>query len=260
MPKIIAIANQKGGVGKTTTAVNLAAGLSQKGKRTLLIDCDPQGNASSGLGIRLQPEAPSYYSFLVNGGSLDCIQRPLAPKLDLAVLPANARLAAAEWELTSRDGSELILKERLAPLQDRFDYVLLDCPPSLGMLTVNSLTAADSVLIPLQCEYFAMEGLTLLLETIRKIRLRLNPQLAVEGILLTMFDRRNNLAHQVATEIRNHLQFRIFKTFIPRNVRLSESPSYGLPVLLYEAQCSGARAYQDLADEVLSNGGPHNGR
>jgi chromosome partitioning protein len=247
-------------VGKTTTAVNLAAGLSQKGKRTLLIDCDPQGNASSGLGVRLQAEAPSYYSFLMNGGSPDCIRKPLEPKLDLSVLPANARLAAAEWELTSRDGSEMILKERLAPLQDRFDYILLDCPPSLGMLTVNSLSAADSVLIPLQCEYYAMEGLTLLLESIRKLRLRLNPQLAIEGILLTMFDRRNNLAHQVATEIRSHLQFRIFQTFIPRNVRLSESPSHGLPVLLYEAQCSGARAYQDLADEVILNGGPHNGR
>jgi chromosome partitioning protein len=260
MPKVIAIANQKGGVGKTTTAVNLAASLARKGERVLLIDCDPQGNASSGLGIRLQPQSPSFYSFLLEEASPDPIQHPLSPKLDLAVLPSNSRLAAAEWELPTHDQAETLLQRRLAGLQEKYSYILLDCPPSLGLLTVNGLTASQSVLIPMQCEYYAMEGLTLLLETIRKIKMRLNPHLGVEGIVLTMFDRRNNLAHQVANEIKNHLKFRIFKTFIPRNVRLSESPSYGLPALLYEPNCAGALAYMSLAEELTTQGNSSNGR
>lgn len=260
MPKIIAIANQKGGVGKTTTAVNLAASLSRSGERVLLIDCDPQGNASSGLGVRINNQEPSFYSFLLDDSSPDPIRHPFAPKLDMALLPSNTRLAAAEWDLISQDKAETLLSRRLDSIQDDYSYVLLDCPPSLGLLTVNSLTAAHSVLIPLQCEYYAMEGLTFLLETIRRIKLRFNQQLSIEGILLTMFDRRNNLAHQVATEIRSHLQFRVFKTFIPRNVRLSESPSYGLPALLYDPNCTGARAYMDLAGEILEQGIPSNGR
>jgi len=260
MPKVIAIANQKGGVGKTTTAVNLAASLSRKGENVLLVDCDPQGNASSGLGIRLSHHSPSFYSFLLQESAPDPIQRPLAPKLPLAVLPSNTRLASAEWDLLSCEQSELLLARRLAPIRDQYSYILLDCPPSLGLLTVNGLSAADTVLIPLQCEYYAMEGLTFLLETIRKIKLRFNPQLSIEGILLTMFDRRNNLSHQVAMEIQRHLQFRVFKTLIPRNVRLSESPSYGLPVVLYEPQCIGARAYLDLADEIITQGKSSNGR
>lgn len=260
MPKVIAIANQKGGVGKTTTAVNLAASLSRKGKEVLLVDCDPQGNASSGLGIRLNHHSPSFYSFLLQDSAPDPIQQPLAPKLPLAVLPSNTRLASAEWDLLACDQSELLLARRLAPLRDRYSYILLDCPPSLGLLTVNGLSAADAVLIPLQCEYYAMEGLTFLLETIRKIKLRFNPQLSIEGILLTMFDRRNNLSHQVASEIQRHLQFRVFRTLIPRNVRLSESPSHGLPAVLYEPQCIGARAYLDLADEILTQEDSSNGR
>jgi chromosome partitioning protein len=250
MSRIVAIANQKGGVGKTTTAVNLAASLALTGERVLLLDCDPQGNASSGLGIRLQPSAPSFYSFLLDDSGPPPIESPLAPRLDLAIIPSNSRLAAAEWELGDKEHSEQLLLQRIAPLRDLYSYILLDCPPSLGLLTVNSLTASDAVLIPLQCEYYAMEGLSLLLDTIRKIKLRFNPHLSIEGILFTMFDRRNNLAHQVVTEIRKHLQFRVFKTLIPRNVRLSESPSHGLPVILYDPQCSGAKAYLDLATEL----------
>ncbi|MFP5213441.1 MAG: ParA family protein, partial [Acidobacteriota bacterium] len=205
MPKIIAVANQKGGVGKTTTAVNLAASLAKAGERVLLIDSDPQGNASSGLGIRLQQNSPSLYTFLLDESATLPVVNPLQPQLDLAVMPSNWKLAAAEWELASADQSETILRRRLASIAQDYSYVLLDCPPSLGLLTVNCLTAAHSVLIPLQCEYYAMEGLTLLLETVRKIKLRLNHHLSIEGILLTMFDRRNNLAHQVANEIRSHL-------------------------------------------------------
>jgi len=253
MPKVIAIANQKGGVGKTTTAINLAASLARQGERVLLIDCDPQGNTTSGLGVRLQSKSPSFYTFLMDDTASPPIQRPFS-HLDLALLPANSRLATAEWELLSHEQSELILIKRLESIRDQYTYVLLDCPPSLGLLTVNSLTASHAVLIPLQCEYYAMEGLTLLLETIRRIKLRFNPHLTIEGILLTMFDRRNNLSHQVANEVRNHLQFRVFKTFIPRNVRLSESPSYGLPAVLYDPQCQGAKAYLELARELLAHG------
>ena len=254
MPKIIAVANQKGGVGKTTTAVNLAASLAKNGRSTLIVDCDPQGNASSGLGVRPAPKTPSLYTFLMEEPYTAPIHHPLAPKLDLAVIPSNSDLATAEWELFNAEKSELVLKSRLKSIGERYEYVILDCPPSLGLLTINSLIAAQTVLIPLQCEYYAMEGLTLLLETIRKIKLRFNPGLSIEGILLTMFDRRNNLAHQVANEIRGHLQFRVFKTFVPRNVRLSESPSYGLPAVLYDAHCTGTKAYLNLADEILNNG------
>jgi chromosome partitioning protein len=253
MRSVIAVANQKGGVGKTTTAVNLAASLSQRGERVLLIDCDPQGNASSGLGVRLQPKDPSFLTFLLDETAPPPIQSPLAPRLDVDVLPSDSTLAAAELRLLSYDQGEFLLRHRLNGLRQRYDRVLLDCPPSLGLLTVNSLTACDSVLIPLQCEYYALEGLTLLLETIRRIKLRLNPHLTIEGILLTMFDRRNNLSHQVVKEIRGHLQFRVFSTMIPRNVRLSESPSHGLPALLYDPHCAGSRTYLELADEIISH-------
>jgi chromosome partitioning protein len=254
MSRVIAIANQKGGVGKTTTAINLAASLSHLGKKVLLIDCDPQGNASSGLGVRIAPKAPSFHTFLMDPASPDPVAHPLTPKLDMAIIPSHSGLAAAEIELLSYDHAETLLLRRLAGLKDQYAFVILDCPPSLGLITVNSLTAAQGVVIPLQCEYYAMEGLTLLLDTIRKIRLRYNPFLAVEGIVLTMFDRRNNLSHQVANEIRNHLGYRVFDTVIPRNVRLSESPSYGLPVLLYDAGCAGAKTYLQLSRELLVGG------
>lgn len=255
MSRVIAIANQKGGVGKTTTAVNTAASLARKGEKVLLIDCDPQGNASSGLGVRLEPGAPSLYSFLLQSSAPAPIHRPLAPELDLALLPAHPELAAAEWEIVSLDRAEHLLDHRLESVRNGYSYILLDCPPSLGLLTINALTAADSLLIPLQCEYYAMEGLTLLLDTFHRIKLRFNPDLRIEGVVLTMFDRRNNLAHQVANEIRRHFRFRMFQTIIPRNVRLSESPSHGLPALLYDAGCAGARAYLELADEITNEGG-----
>jgi chromosome partitioning protein len=250
MAKIIAIANQKGGVGKTTTAINLAAGLSQKGEKVLLIDGDPQGNASSGLGVRAQGKSQTLYSFLLDDAAPNPAVQPIA-EMDLRLIPANSDLAAAEWEFHSLQEPELCLQRRLAALNGAYSYILIDCPPSLGMLTVNSLIAAHSVLIPLQCEYYAMEGLTLLLETIRKVKLRWNPHLVLEGILLTMFDRRNNLAHQVVNEVRKHFN-RVFKTMIPRNIRLSECPSYGLPITAYDPNCPGAQAYLALAEELLS--------
>jgi chromosome partitioning protein len=251
MSSIIAIANQKGGVGKTTTAINLATALAQHGQRVLVVDCDPQGNASSGFGTHLGSQDPGLFQFLFEDHQQAPIVMPLA-NLPLALLPANSHLVAAEFNLLSHERRETLLRERLTGLQTEYAYIFLDCPPSLGLLTVNALTAAQAVLIPLQCEYFALEGLSLLLDTIRRIKIRLNPTLRIEGVLLTMFDRRNNLSHQVANEIRGHLRFNVFKTMIPRNVRLSESPSHGLPVLLYDAQCVGSKAYQALADEVLA--------
>lgn len=257
MAKILTVANQKGGVGKTTTAVNLSASLAAAEKTTLLVDMDPQANACSGCGIDKTEVNSTIYNVLLGEDSAsEVIQKTELPCLD--VLPSNTDLIGAEIELISRKRREYRLKEVLAEVVSRYEYIIVDCPPSLGLLTVNSLTAADGVLVPLQCEFYAMEGLGQLMQTVRLVQQDLNPGLIIEGILLTMFDARNNLCHQVSDEIRNHFGDRVFSTIIPRNVRLSEAPSYGQPVLLYDISSRGASAYMDLAREIIASGG-HNG-
>jgi len=249
--RVICIANQKGGVGKTTTAVNLATGLALLGHRTLLIDIDPQGSASSGLGLRDIGERPTTYDILMKDRSVEeaaiNVHNP-----NLFLLPAQRDLVGAEVELVSVIGREFRLREALEPVRDQYELMLVDCPPSLSLLTINGLTAADSVLIPLQCEYYALEGLGALLETIELIRKRLNPSLTIAGVLLTMFDTRNSLSHQVADEVKSHLPDKLLASVIPRNVRLSEAPSHGLPVALYDPVSRGAQAYMDLAKELAA--------
>jgi len=249
--RIICIANQKGGVGKTTTAVNLSASLALAGHRVLLIDIDSQASATSGLGLRDNDEdRPSTYDLLMGERDVDAVAvRTAQEGLDL--LPAQRDLVGAEVELVSAIAREQRLADALAPVRDRYDMILIDCPPSLGLLTINGLTAADAVIIPLQCEYYALEGLSALLDTISLIRDRLNPRLEIAGIVLTMFDTRNSLSHQVAAEVRKHFGEQVYQTVIPRNVRLSESPSHGVPVALYDATSKGARAYVDLAAEIV---------
>jgi chromosome partitioning protein len=247
-PKIIVVANQKGGVGKTTTAVNLAASVAAAEKRTLLIDADPQGNASSGVGIRPRSVKRSLYEALIGKATLaEVTVKTDIPMLD--VIPATQDLAGAEIEFVDLPDRAERLRKALTALEGGYEYVFIDCPPSLGLLTLNALVAADRVIVPLQCEYYALEGLTHLMATIDRIRASYNPGLAVEGIVLTMFDPRNNLSHEVAGEVRRH--FRVFEAIIPRNVRLSEAPSHGKPVLLYDAQSKGAQGYLSLAREVI---------
>jgi chromosome partitioning protein len=254
MRKIICIANQKGGVGKTTTAINLAATLAAAEKRTLLIDCDSQGNASSGMGIDRETinKKNLYHSLIGKVPLKEVIVGTQLPCLDVA--PANQDLIGIEVEFVNLEDREKKLRDLLKSLDTAYDYIIIDCPPSLGFLTVNALVASDSVIIPLQCEYFAMEGLGYLLNTVKLVKARLNPSLSLGGILLTMFDTRNSLSHRVSEDVRRHLGEKVFDTIIPRNVRLSESPSHGLPIILYDIKSRGAVSYMDLAREILVNG------
>jgi len=251
MGRVIAIANQKGGVGKTTTAVNLSASLAAAEKKVLLIDFDPQGNATSGIGICLNGNNAGIYDAIINQRALKELLIDAELKF-LKVVPSTIDLIGAEIEIVDDPQRELKLKESLKGVREEFDYIFIDCPPSLSLLTVNALTAADSVLIPLQCEYYALEGISKILRTIELIKARLNPSLEIEGILLTMFDARNNLSHQVAEEVRSHFKEKTFKTVIPRNVRLSESPSFGKPAILYDINSKGAISYMDLARELVN--------
>jgi len=251
--RVIAIANQKGGVGKTTTAINLAASLAAAERKVLAVDADPQGNLTSGLGRKTRESRPSLYEALID-------QRPLEELLvptdleHLTLVPSDRDLTGAEVELVPLLAREFRLKEALAPILGRFDYVFVDCPPSLGLLTVNALTAADRVLIPLQCEYFALEGISELVATLQRVKRALNPGLEIEGVLLTMVDERTNLTQQVIAEVKKHFREQVFKVQVPRSVRLAEAPSFGKPVLLYDIRSRGAEAYLELAQEIMSHG------
>lgn len=251
--KIIAIANQKGGVGKTTTAVNLSACLAHMGKKTLLVDIDPQGNATSGIGVEKHEIEQCAYDLLVDEVDVRQVIRPT--NIDrLHIIPATIQLAGAEIELVPIVSREVRLQKALSSIKDAYDFIIIDCPPSLGLLTINALTSADTVLIPVQCEYYALEGLSQLLNTIRLVQKHLNSNLRIEGVLLTMFDARTNLGIQVIQEVKKYFREKVYETIIPRNVRLSEAPSHGKPIILYDAKSRGAEVYADFAKEVIANG------
>lgn len=255
MGKIIAIANQKGGVGKTTTTINLAASLAHEGKKVLIVDADPQANATSGYGIDPRTMTSSIYECLVDGYPIDGSQ--VKTCMDgLELVGSNINLAGAEIELINKPGRENVLRDLLRPVAEKYDYVLIDCSPSLGLITVNALTAADSVIIPVQAEYFALEGISKLMNTIRIIKSRLNPQLEIEGFLLTMYDARLRLANQIYEELKSYFGDMVFDTVIPRNIRLSEAPSHGLPAILYDAESRGATSHTLLAKEIIAKHHP----
>ena len=249
MGKVISVANQKGGVGKTTTTVNLGTILAQKGKKVLLIDADPQGNATSGLGVEKEVEYSTYNVLVDEVGILDAIKDTIIK--NFKICPSNMNLAGAEVELVSMMSREQRLKEKLEEVRNKFDYILIDCPPSLGLITLNSFTASDSVLIPVQCEYFALEGLGQLLNTVNLVKKHLNKNIQIEGALLTMYDIRTNLSNQVVKEVKKYFDDKVFKTVIPRNVRLSEAPSYGMPITEYDPRSKGAKSYIKFAREFL---------
>ncbi|MCL2853128.1 MAG: AAA family ATPase [Defluviitaleaceae bacterium] len=250
MGRIIAVANQKGGVGKTTTTVNLSACLAQAGKKVLVVDADPQGNTTSGLGIDKNNLTKTTYTLLMGGSYMH--ETEVATSVEgLSLIPANIELVGAEIELPSRDGREFILKKLLRNCNNLYDFVLIDCPPSLSILTINAMVAANTVLVPIQCEYYALEGLSQLLRTIELIRADLNKSLEIEGVVFTMFDSRANLSAQVVDEVKRHMGDNVYKSIIPRNVRLAEAPSYGLPITLYDSRSKGAECYMLLAQEVI---------
>ena len=251
MGKVISVANQKGGVGKTTTAVNLSALLAKKGKKVLLIDTDPQGNATSGVGVD-KTVSFSVYDVLVDDVEIENTLQ-LTEMKNLEVCPSNINVAGAEVQLVSKENREYKLKEKIEKIKNDYDYVIIDCPPSLGLVTLNAFTASDSVLIPIQCEYYALEGLGQLINTINLVKKRLNKELVIEGALLTMYDARTNLSNQVVKEVKKYFEDKVYKTVIPRNVRLSEAPSYGMPISLYDARSKGAKAYDKLTKEFLKN-------
>ena len=251
--KIMAICNQKGGVGKTTTTINLAAALAEKGKKILMIDLDPQGNASSGLGVDKDELSLTVYQLMIGTNSFDeCVQKDVLENLD--VLPANVNLAGVEIETLDMEDRNYILSKEIDKVKENYDYILIDCPPSLNSLTINSMTTADSVLVPIQCEYYALEGLSQLIYTINLVKERLNSRLEIDGVVFTMYDGRTNLSLQVIENVRENLNQKIYNTIIPRSVRLAEAPSYGLPINIYDNKSTGAKAYRSLAEEIIERG------
>lgn len=253
MGRAIVVANQKGGVGKTTTAINLAACLAEAGQKVLAIDMDPQGNMTSGLGVDKDAIENTVYELLLGETEVEgCVQKEVIE--NLSVIGSNINLSAAEIELIGQNEKEYILQRAIAPIRDQYDFIIIDCPPSLSMLTINSMCLADTVLVPIQCEYYALEGLTQLIHTINLVQERLNPSLEIEGVVFTMYDARTNLSLQVVENVKSNLEQNIYKTIIPRNVRLAEAPSYGMPINMYDTKSAGAESYRLLADEVIHRG------